>query len=147
MCEGHLADDRLVGRERYPGQPGDVGREGVELPGLDPGIDPVEHLERHHQFFEGGVSRPLPEAVDGDVGTGRPRPEGGDGGCEPEPEVVVAVDRERGKQERRYDRGRPLGGEEPDGVAEAEPVGAPLDPFPEDRREEILVGAGGVFAG
>ncbi len=67
--EGHLADDGFVGGKRYTGEPGDMGREGVELFGRNPGINSVEHLKRHRQFFQGRVSCPFPKAVDGDVGT------------------------------------------------------------------------------
>ena len=145
--EGHLTDDGLVCRKRHAGEPGDVGREGIELLGHDPGIDPVEHLKCHHQFLEGSVSRPLTEAAYGDVSSGRSGAEGGDRVCERKTEIVMAVDGERGKEERRDEFGGPLGREEPDGVAEAEPVCASFDPLLKDRREERLIGAGCILAG
>ncbi len=73
--------------------------------------------------------------------------ERGHRGREREPEVVVAVDRERGERgERRHDLPRPLGRQEADRVAEAEPVRAALDPFAEEVGHEGLVGPARVLA-
>ena len=146
--ERHLADDRLVHRERDAGVAGDKDRERIDLLFLDPGLVTIEDFKRHHDLLKRRVACPLAKAVHGHMGTGGPGFQGRHRVGHGKAEVVMAVDRERGNLCKRRDELRHfLRCQQPDRVAEAEPVGPLFNACSKDFAEELLVGPGCIFSG
>ena len=66
MGESIMADDGFVGLYRHPHQTGYQLAGSDDLPGVDTDIEIQIFVtgNRHHDFFEGGVTGPFAEAVD-----------------------------------------------------------------------------------
>ena len=150
------AHDRLVGRYRHAGEALDESRGPADLRGVDAGVrlqEVAAHAHRHHDLLERCVAGALADAVDGalelvDAGADR-----GEGVRDREPEVVVAVGRERDVLELgaqladAQDERRVLGGQHvADRVGEVDRRRAGLDGGAADRGDELRIGARGVLA-
>ena len=98
--EGVAADDRLVGLDREAGQVADQPRGRRDVLGLDAGAE-IRELRRpgpqgHDDLLERRVAGALAEAVDRDLDLARAGLDRGERVGRGEPQVVVAVDADRG---------------------------------------------------
>src|SRR5438309_587667 len=97
--EGVLAHDGLVGLHVHARNGGEEARALEDLLRAHLGVDLEEVLaclERHHDLLEGGLARPLPDAVGGALDLPRPRPDGREGVGHGLAQVVVTVHGEHG---------------------------------------------------
>ena len=154
MGERVAADDRLV---RLDGEPGEVADEPAgrrDLLGLDAAAEVGElrraRPEGHHDLLERRVAGALAEAVDRDLDLARAGLDGGQRVGRGEPQVVVAVDADRGlvadEVDDPLDERPELGRDRvADGVRDVDRGGAGLDDRLVDLEQVVEVGARGVL--
>ncbi len=153
--EGVGADDRLVALHHEPRHLGEESARGVDLPGVDSRLEPVEvgaGPEGHHHFLERTVPRALADAVDGALDLAGSGAESREAIGDREAEIVVAVD--------AYDRAidvphvlpevsdslcELVRGRVADGIGDVDGRGPGVDHPLHHLREKIELGAGGVL--
>ncbi len=97
--EGVLAYDGLIGLDGYVDDFGQQLAGGEKFLGLDTGgkgQDISTHLERHHDLLQRAVAGPFADAVDGAFDLTHAGLDGGDGVCDRQAQVIVAVDADLG---------------------------------------------------
>src|SRR5512137_2350185 len=148
MGKCHLTDHGLVDRQRDSCQTGYQRRELVEFLFFYPGGIPVEDLECHDNLFKRRITRPFPKAIDRHMGTGGPALQRSHGVGNPEPEIVMTVDRERCNLCDRWDKGGNFfRRQKPYRVTETKAVCSTTDTFSKDLLQEGLVRPGCILPG
>ena len=153
--EGVLADDGLVARDRHADDVRQHARGGIEPRGVDARVEIEEgiaRLQRHDDFFERAVAGALADAVDGALDLARAGDHGREAVGHRHAEIVVAMHRQAdlvdaahvlaqvAEQLREFVRHRVA-----DGVRNVDRGGAGFDDGFDHLREEIELGARGVF--
>ena len=96
MGKGVAAHDGLVGLDHETRQGGDQTAGFVNFHGVDVGVERIfilAGLEHHDDFFQAGVTRPLPDAVDGAFHLTGAVLDGRDGVRDRQSQIVMAMDR------------------------------------------------------
>ncbi len=105
MGKGVLADDCFVRLDLHPRELAHQLAGAVDLFCADSGLAPVQipaGIERHDDLFQGGVARPLSDAVDRALHLPRPGLDRRQRVCHGQAEIVVAVDADHGSVDIGY---------------------------------------------
>src|SRR6185369_4749666 len=150
MSKDPLPDHRFGDRQRAVRGLGNEERHLAETVGIDAGFDAAGMLQPHHHLFQGSVTGPLSEPVDGGVDIFRPGADAGYGICGCHAEIVMRVDFYLYLWHRFSQKSYPVVHAErvhdPECVAETEAVTPERAGDLHQLHQKVYVGPAGVFS-